>query len=364
MMKNNHCVIALSAAIISLSCVNCQDARHGRQYKIIKDIAELQNTESLDDADLSSLDLRDCEDLFLGKTGFDENGVKQWTDRVIWPETSKMPEGFDPQELLEASKMPKNVAGLHAKGITGKGVKIAIIDQRLFKEHPEYKDRIKYYEVFGDNWQQDGIDYHGSLVTGVAAGKSTGTAPEADIYYFAANNWPDDKSQPNTMRTINQAIRKIIDMNKTFPEREKIRFISMSSGTPDDAFAKEREELFDEAEQNGIMVLGGFYKHTMRNNSFDIRYGFVGRGLGIPTDGKTNPYFDGGYAYERLGGASSTFPYLAGVFAMALQDNQNFTRLPHWQDRLMKIAYDTAVDSVVNPEGIVEEVSRIAQTLQ
>ena len=58
----------------------------------------------------------------------------------------------------------------------------------------------------------------------------------------------------------------------------------MSSGTPDDAFAKEREELFDEAEQNGIMVLGGFYKHTMRNNSFDIRYGFVGRGLGIPTD--------------------------------------------------------------------------------
>ena len=87
----------------------------------------------------------------------------------------------------------------------------------------------------------------------------------------------------------------------------------MSSGTPDDAFAKEREELFDEAEQNGIMVLGGFYKHTMRNNSFDIRYGFVGRGLGIPTDGKTNPYFDGGYAYERLGGASSTFPYLAGV---------------------------------------------------
>ena len=93
----------------------------------------MQNTESLDEADLSSLDLRDCEDLFLGKTGFDENGVKQWTDRVIWPETSKMPEGFDPQELLEASKMPKNVAGLHAKGITGKGVKIAIIDQRLFK---------------------------------------------------------------------------------------------------------------------------------------------------------------------------------------------------------------------------------------
>lgn len=364
-MKNNKFVITLSVAMISTFCVNCQDAtQNERQYKIIKNILELQETESLDGVDLSSLDLRGCEDLFLGKTRFDDKGIKQWTDHVIWPETSKMPKDFDPQQLLEISKKTESVAGLHAKGITGKGIKIAIIDQRLFKEHPEYKDRIKYYEIFGDNWQQDGIDYHGSLVTGVAAGKNTGTAPEADIYYFAANNWPDDKSQPNTMRTINKAIRKIIDMNKTLPENGKIRFISMSCGTSRDSFADEREKLFNEAEQNGIMVLGGYYKHTMHNDSFDIRYGFDGRGLGIPTDGKTNPYFRGGYAYERLGGASSTFPYLAGVFAMALQDNQNFTQLPHWQDQLMKIAYYTAVDSVVNPAGIVEEVSRIAKTLK
>ena len=362
-MRNHKFVIALSAAMISAFCLSCQ-GKNGQRCKIIKNLLELEETQSLDRVDLSSLDLRDCGDWFLGKTRFDEKGIKQWTDRVVWPETSKMPEGFDPQQLLETSKKPVGVAGLHAKGITGKGIKIAIIDQRLFKEHPEYKDRIKYYELFGDNWQPDGVDYHASLVTGLAAGKNTGTAPEADIYYFAANNWPDDKSQPNTMRTINKAIRKIIAMNKALPENEKIRFISMSCGDSRDTFADEREKLFDEAEQNGIMVLGGFYKHTMHNNSFDVRYGLDGFGLGIPTDGKTNPYFRGGYAYERLGGASSTFPYLAGVFAMALQDNPDFTRLPHWQDRLMKIAYDTAVDSVVNPAGIVEEVSRIAGTLK
>lgn len=360
-MKPENLLIALAAAVVAAVCVNCQ---HTQQYKVIKEISDLQETEQLDRVDLSSLDLRDCGELFSGKTAFGDKGVRQWTDRVVWPEASKMPEGFDPQRLLEESKKPEGVAELHAKGITGKGVKIAIIDQRLFRGHPEYKDRIRHYEVFGDNWGRDSTDYHGSLVAGIAAGKNTGTAPGADIYYFAANNWPDDESQPYTMRTINRVIRKIIDMNKALPENEKIRFLSCSWGTPDDTFADERKSLFDEAERNGIMVLGGFYKHTMLTRSFDRRYGSSGNGLGIPTDGKTNPYYLGGYAYERLGGASSKFPYLAGVFALALQDNPEFTRQPDWQDLLMRIAYDTAVDSVVNPAGIVAEAARICQTLK
>lgn len=360
-MKPANLIIALSAIVVAAVCVNCQ---HSQQYKIIREISDLQKEERLDKVDLSLLDLRNCGELFSGKTAFGDKGVVQWTDRVVWPEASKMPEGFDPQRLLEESKKPAGVAGLHAKGITGKGVKIAIIDQRLFREHPEYKDRIKHYEVFGDNWGRNSADYHGSLVAGIAAGENTGTAPEADIYYFAANNWPDDESQPNTMCTINRAIRKIVDMNKALPENQKIRFLSCSWGTPDDTFADERKSLFDEAERNGIMVLGGFYKHTMNTQSFDRRYGLSGNGLGIPTDGKTNPYYLGGYAYGRLGGSSSTFPYLAGVFALALQDNSAFTQLPNWQDLLMKITYDTAVDSIVNPAGIVDEVSRIAQTVK
>lgn len=363
-MKGRAVIIVLFAVVISALCINCQNAtQNGANYRVIKDISELQELEYLYKVDLSSLDLREYGDLFVGETNYHSKGVKQWTDQVIWPELSKMPKDFNPQQLLENSKKPEGVAELHAKGITGKGIKIAIIDHRLFREHPEYQDRIKHYEIFGNNWDRDGVDYHGSLVLGVAVGKNTGVAPDADIYYFASNNWPDEKSQPNTMRMNNQAIRKIIDMNKALTEREKIRFLSCSWGDRDDTFADEREKLFDEAERNGIMVLGGYYKHTMQNNQFDKRFGFRDYGLGIPTDGKTNPYYLGGYAFERLGGTSSTFPYLAGVFALALQDNPDFTRLANWQDRLMEIAYDTAVGSVVNPEGIVEEVSRITQTL-
>jgi subtilisin family serine protease len=397
-MKNKKVITTLFVVTISAVCVNSifaqdinldkkqidqssiikllenkiQPKQDKTQYRVIKNISELLENKWLYSVDLSLLDLRDYENLFVGKIDFNsKNIIEQWSDNVIWPEKSKMPKSFNPQALLENSKKPESVAKLHEKGITGKGIKIAIIDQRLFKEHPEYKDRVKYYEVFGDNWEGDGrngVDYHGSLVTGVAAGKNTGAAPSSDIYYFAANHWPDnygqDESQSLTMFTINKVIRKIIEMNKTFPENEKIRFLSCSWGRANDTLAEEREKLFEEAEQNGIMVLGGYYKHTMLNNSFDKRYGLDGWGLGIPTDGKTNPYYLGGYAYDRLGGNSSTYPYLAGVFAMALQDNQNFTQLPNWQDKLMEIAYYTAINSVVNPAGIVEEVSHIAKDLK
>ena len=370
-MKNKKIIIALFIAVVSAVYANLNFAfaqQNKTQYRVIENISQLLEktpenklkNEWLNEVDLSSLDLRNYEHLFVGEVGYDdENAITQWSDKVIWPGASKMPSSFNPQKLLEQSKKPEGVAGLHSKGITGKGINIAIIDQRLLKEHPEYKNRIKYYEVFGNNWKHDGVDYHGSLVAGIAVGQNTGTAPGADVYYFAANNWPD-----YTMHTINKVLRRIIDINKTLPENEKIRFLSCSWGGPDDKFADEREKLFKEAEQNGIMVLGGFYKHTMDNNTFDKRYGMDGGGLGIPTDGKTNPYYTGGYAFDRLGGTSSTFPYLAGVFAMALQDNQIFTQLPDWQDQLMEIAHDTAINSVVNPAGIVAEVTRISKTLE
>ena len=112
-MKPENLLIALAAAVVAAVCVNCQ---HTQQYKVIKEISDLQETEQLDRVDLSSLDLRDCGELFSGKTAFGDKGVRQWTDRVVWPEASKMPEGFDPQRLLEESKKPEGVAGLHAKG--------------------------------------------------------------------------------------------------------------------------------------------------------------------------------------------------------------------------------------------------------
>ena len=117
------------------------------------------------------------------------------------------------------------------------------------------------------------------------------------------------------------------------------------------------------------MVLGGFYKYTKEFTiSIDRRYKNKTNFVGIPTDGKTTPYYLGGYKYSRLGGNSSAIPYIAGIFALALQNNQTFCLQLDWQTKLMNILVDTAIETkqngkIINPEGIVQKVSEITNEL-
>lgn len=311
-------------------------------------------------------------------------GLEGWTDTVIWPKDKEI----DPTKILKDNIHPAEMDTVHKKA-TGKNISIAIIDQRLYLEHPEYKDRIKHYEIVGD-WPNNNSttpDYHGSLVMGCAVGKNTGTAPDADVYYFASNNWPvndapdQEPLQFRHRKYFNMAIQKVLEINKTLPENQKIRFLSCSWGMADDQFREESDKLFNECEKNGIMVLGGFYKHE-RNKTRQCNK--AGRTIltngqdatekykmypGIPTDFNTNPYYEGGYLYKKHGGSSSTFPYLAGVFACACQDNQIFFMRPNWQDELFKILEETAITDknggkMINPIGIRDRVSQIAREME
>ena len=81
---------------------------------------------------------------------------------------------------------------LHAEGITGKGVTVAIIDQHLVPEHPEFQGKIvKYYDV-GINKPAGVGSMHGPAVTSLMVGDNIGTAPDASVYYVAAPSWLED----------------------------------------------------------------------------------------------------------------------------------------------------------------------------
>ena len=308
--------------------------------------------------DLSEFDLQNNIDLFDSQITYTVNG---WTDKVIWPD--KLPEGFDPKKLLEDGK--KQILGIpeiHANGITGKSIKIAIIDQMLFVEHPYYEKQIKHNEICSYKFEKrEDKDYHPSLVVGNAIG----VAPDADIYFFASDNWLGKPGQKTTMERHNKAIQRVIEINKDLPEDSKIRFLVCSWGNSDDEFADDREKLFDEATRNGIMVIGGFYKYKLFLKPYDPRYEIPNSPLAIPTDGKTIPFYKGGFLFNRLGGTSSAYPYLAGVFALALQNNPEFVTQDNWQAKLMDIAFSTATKTkrIINPAGIVEEVDNQTKAL-
>ncbi len=105
---------------------------------------------------------------------------------TVWPE--KLPEGFDPAKIMELGKNPGlGVRQLQAKGVTGKGIGIAIIDQTLLPEHVEYKDQLRYYEELGPSTNQQMASVHGPAVASIAVGKNVGVAPEADLYFLCAN---------------------------------------------------------------------------------------------------------------------------------------------------------------------------------
>lgn len=332
------------------------------------------NYKSVHHVDLSGLELSKEKDMFTGplpKNYVSPEDAKQlrivtnWTTDVIWPAADKLPHDFNPIQELEAAKTPTDTVNLHKAGKTGKGISIAIIDQRLNREHPEYADNIRYYSVFGP-WDKDGIDYHGSLVSGCAVGHTTGTAPDANLYYFAAPTIVDGELD---RKYINEAIRKLLEINKTLPENKKIRFLSCSWGGITDKGADETKTLFDECEKNGIMVIGGAYKAMSDYIPYDKRYKNKTNRIGIPTNGKTTPFWQGGYYYTRQGGSSSTFPYIAGILACATQGDELFFTRKNWPDELRDIIKQTATNSpehglAINPDGIAQAVTQITKEME
>lgn len=360
------------------AAIKISDSANYTRVQSVPELLELGG--KLRNLDLSDLDLSDYANMldgqleqYMSPAAAKENGIiLSWTDSVIWPSSDKLPNGVNPAQILQDSKKPFGITDAHTAGKTGHGVSIAIIDQRLNRTHTEYADRIKYYDVVDGYQDKNGIDYHGSLVAGCAVGKNTGTAPDADLYYFAAPmiKITDDNELVITREYVNDALKKLLALNKTLPENQKIHFVSCSWGARSDLFTAETDTLFRQCEADGMMILGGAYK-PLPTVSCDARYpnkNKFGR-IGIPTDGKTSPFWLGGYAYSRAGGSSSTFPYIAGVFASAAQGNQIFFTRPNWQDELKDILVRTATESknggkIINPDAIVREVTRISREMK
>jgi hypothetical protein len=89
------------------------------------------NVESVDFRDR---DLRHAGD-FLDTLMFNQ--------QTLWPPAERLPTGFDPADLLEASKNPGlGVRALHARGITGAGVHVGLIDTPMRLDHDEYEGSI------------------------------------------------------------------------------------------------------------------------------------------------------------------------------------------------------------------------------
>ena len=160
--------------------------------------------------------------------------------------------------MLEAAKNPGlGVRRLHAQGITGKGVRVAIIDQPLRNKHPEYARKIVAYHDVGCG---PGWSMHGPAVASLLVGTQCGTAPDAEVYYVAAPSWKQDA------RDAAAALDWIIAQNAKLPDGQKIRAVSVSatlSGVALRPFKNGEawDAAWDRATKAGVLVVDATRHH-------------------------------------------------------------------------------------------------------
>jgi len=300
-----------------------------------------------------------------------------FNQKTAWP--TLLPAGVDPAKLLADAMNPGlGIRRLHQDGLTGKGVNVAIIDQPLCQDHPEFTGKIAAYHDVGC---QSDTSMHGPAVASLLVGSKCGTAPDARVYHVAAPSWTADTAFQA------EALDWIVEQNAKLPPEGKIRVVSVSGAPsgPGSPF-KKNTELWDpacqRAEEAGILVLDctahrGFigscgYDAADPENVSKCQGGFLSvleglvkgkRRLLVPCEPRTTAeeYVKGecGYQYCGQGGLSWSIPYCAGVLALGWQARPDLGAT-EMRELLFSSAYHRADGAlIINPPEFIRMVKAL-----
>ncbi len=268
------------------------------------------------DQDLTGLDFSNHQGL-ISKLVFNQ--------KTIWPDKKRLPSGEEPDEIMKLGMNPGlGVRKLHAQGITGKGVNLAVIDQPLYNNHPEIKGKIvAYFNASGNVVGR----MNGTAILSLLSGKNIGTAPGAKIYYAAVPTWTGDGAY------YAKALRWIIEQNKLLAERDKIRVVSVLTSLSRNQWLW--NTACKEAEQEGLLVLDNTPErklfipalYELNNqeavgrcvpcNLSESGYLLVPAAARTVAIEKTQGVFD--YQYNGGGFISWSLPYAVGVLALGCE---------------------------------------------
>lgn len=259
--------------------------------------------------------------------------------------------------------------------ITGKGIKVAILDTGIDTEHPALKPNIEKVEDFTGS--PNGISdesAHGSLVAGVVAarrldGEMEGVAPEARLYIGKViRNHNGGGQSDDLIRGIRWAIK------------QGVQVINISLGCRN-ALANVRTEL-QEAKRLNIFVICAAGNHGRQGLDYPARYdecvavgaldslggrwedgedsSAIGREMDVAAFGDRVISTWPGGGYGRKSGTSMAAPYVAGAVALALAKQRDqsvrapIQTLTELLDRLAR----TAIDRVNSDEYVRREIDQ------
>lgn len=139
---------------------------------------------------------------------------------------------------------------LNTSGFTGKGVKVAVIDRPINKNHIEFSGRIEYIEVIPDHPYNDYPDFHGMTCAGFLSGSTCGVAPESELVYFAIPNKTDDHEAYYEFQL--EALKRIIEYNRNC--NSPVRVVSLSAPFEKNQLTQ-RKELAEKLLSTGCVLI-------------------------------------------------------------------------------------------------------------
>ena len=277
--------------------------------------------------------------------------------------------------ILEQGKNPGlGIRKLHEGGITGKGINVAIIDQNMVLDHPEFKGKIVKYFDTGTDQPSDQGSMHGPAVISLLVGENIGTAPDARVYYVAAPSWTGDAQY------YADALNWIVAQNEKLPDKNKIRLVSVSAAPsgPGSPFTMNNDAwdvAYQSAAEAGILVLDCTSNHGITSPCFydfgdpenvakctpgwpDSQNLQMLDRIYIPTSYRTTAeeYDQGDFSYQYTGrgGLSWSIPYLSGVLALGWQIRPDLTS-SQLLDILFLSAYITDDGlKIINPGAFID----------
>lgn len=286
---------------------------------------------SFNDIEFENIDLSNYPEAFK-HINFNEN-----TFANVSPEN--LPEGFNPQEILEKGKtIGLGIDMAHENGYNGAGVSYAIIDSGV---EPHNDIKFKEYNIPDSAKNISWLNhFHGSAVSYIAQE----IAPEADCYYYATN-FGGEIDKP-----VLENLKSILEKNKTLPENQRIRVVSMSMPLYG---GEEAQKVVEELEAQGVWVyysgcpedqsLGYLEKINPNGdpndfNNYQISAGGAGY-LYVNSGDRTVPDPNGPNAYRHDSTASQSWsiPVIAGYYTLACQADPSMTK-----ERFMELAEQTA----------------------
>ena len=337
----------------------------GASYRKVQPIRSVKDFDDVRFRDMSKLDLTDRRGLLQTLT---------FNNKTVWPADDKLPPGRKPLMIMRDAMNPGlGIRQIHERGITGKGINVAIIDQPLYQDHPEFKGKIVEYFDTGCGSESS---MHGPAVASLLVGTNCGTAPGARLYYAAAPSWLGDSAY------YAKALDWIIERNAGLADGDKIRAVSVSAapsgpGSPFDKNNHQWEQARSRALEEGILVLDCTRDHGFigfcwydPNDPEDLAKcssGFPGRErpyrsekLQTPCSIRTTAeqYEKDKYSYQYTGrgGLSWGIPYATGVLALGWQINPDLTAAQA-KKLLFESAYPTTDGGkIINPGKFVELV--------